>query len=115
MFGAGAPPLPWDTAGEYSRAAVQLYYLSNAGQALAQEALVAALQGEWPEAAAAGARGPARYGSAASHWVRVDEGASLRQVLTAADHVVPGVPLFWVVAAGTDYQRRFLAEELRRF
>lgn len=36
MFGAEAPPLPWDEDKEYSRERVQLYYLSNAGQQLQQ-------------------------------------------------------------------------------
>jgi hypothetical protein len=36
-------------------------------------------------------------------------------VLLQPDHIVPGLPLFWVVAAGTDYRTRFLAEELKRF
>jgi hypothetical protein len=61
-----------------------------------------------------GGRALQRYGPTASHWVRVDEALSLRQVLTQPGHVVPGVPLFWVLAEGSDYQRRFLAEELRR-
>lgn len=77
-----------------------------------QEQLVQAMHGQWPELPADA--GPRRYGPGASHWVAVDEAASLRQVLLAPDHVVPGVPLFWVVAKGTDYARRFVAEELRR-
>lgn len=30
------------------------------------------------------------------------------QVLAAEDHVVAGIPLFWVVAKGTAYRERFL-------
>jgi hypothetical protein len=36
MFGPGAPPLPWDTAGEYSRQRVELYYLTHGGKALSE-------------------------------------------------------------------------------
>lgn len=115
MFGPGVPPLEWDSAGEYSRQRVRLVYLSHAGSPLQQEQLVQALHGEWPEAERDPSAGPQRYGQAASHWVPVDEALSLKQVLQQPDHVVPGVPLFWVLAEGTDYQRRFLAEELRRF
>uniref|UniRef100_A0A383V5T9 Cns1/TTC4 wheel domain-containing protein n=1 Tax=Tetradesmus obliquus TaxID=3088 RepID=A0A383V5T9_TETOB len=113
MFGPDAPSIDWDTAGEYSRQRVQLYYLSNAGQPLEQDQLVGALHGKWPERDPQA--GPKRYGSSSSHWVPVDESLSLRQVLLAPDHVIPGVPLFWVLARDTQYQARFLAEELRRF
>ena len=54
--------------------------------------------------------GPKRYGKAAAKWERVDERKSLREALTAPGHVVPGLPLFWVVARGTEYRERFLAE-----
>ena len=30
------------------------------------------------------------------------------QVLAKPDHVIPGIPLFWVVAKGTPYRKRFL-------
>ncbi|WIA28095.1 hypothetical protein OEZ86_010677 [Tetradesmus obliquus] len=113
MFGPDAPSIDWDTAGEYSRQRVQLYYLSNAGQPLKQDQLVDALHGKWPERDPQA--GPKRYGSSSSHWVPVDESLSLQQVLLAPDHVIPGVPLFWVLARDTQYQARFLAEELRRF
>lgn len=77
--------------------------------------LVQALHGSWPEVNKPGAGGPQRYGRQASHWVRVEQSQSLREVLLQPDHIVPGLPLFWVVAAGTDYRTRFLAEELKRF
>ncbi|KAF6259158.1 hypothetical protein COO60DRAFT_1622080 [Scenedesmus sp. NREL 46B-D3] len=113
MFGPDMPPLEWDADQEYSRQRVQLYYLSNAGQPLKQNQLVDALHGQWPDPDPQA--GPKRYGEGASHWVAVDEALSLRQVLLQPGHVVPGVPLFWVLARDTDYQARFLAEELRRF
>jgi hypothetical protein len=43
--------------------------------------------------------------------VRVDPAATLGAVLAAPDHVVPGVPVFFVVAAGTAFRDRFLAAE----
>ncbi len=52
--------------------------------------------------------GPKRYGADAARWEKVDENMSLREVLTRPGHVIPGVPLFWVVAKGTEYRRRFL-------
>lgn len=75
-----------------------------------------ALHGNWPELQQhAGSGGPQRYGQQASHWVLVDPKQSLREVLLRPDHLVPGVPLFWVLARDTDYQQRFLAEDLKRF
>ncbi|GBF91215.1 hypothetical protein Rsub_04884 [Raphidocelis subcapitata] len=110
MFGEGAPPLPWDAAGEYSRARVELYYLANAGQPLTQPQLEDAMAGRWPEGLDRDAEGPTRYGAAAARWTRVDEALSLREVLTRPDHIVAGAPLFFVVAGGTEYRERFLTE-----
>jgi hypothetical protein len=111
MFGPDAPPLPWDAAGEYSRGAVELYYLANAGAPLTREQLVHAMAGQWPEGLDRDTEGgPSRYGQAAARWAKVDEALSLREVLTAPGHVVPGAPLFFVVARGTEYRERFLAE-----
>ncbi|KAF8072387.1 ttc4 [Scenedesmus sp. PABB004] len=73
-----------------------------AAAAAAQEQLVAAMHGEWPDAPRGGAAGPRRYGAGASRWVAVDEGRTLREVLLEPGHAVPGVPLFWVVAEGSD-------------
>jgi len=74
---------------------------------------VQALHGKWPEAQQGA--GPRRYGEKAARWVLVEQQKSLKEVLLQPDHVVPGLPLFWVVAKGTDYRKRFLAEELKRF
>lgn len=88
----------------------------NSRQPTLQEHLVQALAGSWPEVNKPGEKGgPQRYGQQASHWVCVEQEQSLREVLLQPDHIVPGLPLFWVVAAGTDYRTRFLAEELQRF
>jgi hypothetical protein len=80
---------------------------------LLQDQLVDGLHGQWPEPDPQA--GPKRYGKSGSHWTAVNESLSLQQVLLQPEHVVPGVPLFWVLARDTEYQARFLAEELRRF
>ena len=51
-----------------------------------------------------------RYGEKAARWQRVDEGLSLGQLLAQQDYVVPGVPLLFAVAKGTEYRTRFLAQ-----
>ena len=48
MFGEGAPALPWDEAGQYTRPRVRLYYCAHAGTVLKEGQLVEALQGKWP-------------------------------------------------------------------
>lgn len=65
--------------------------------------------GSWPEVAE---EGPQRYGPKAAGWVRVREGWTLRDVLARPDHVVPGVPTFFVLAKGTDFRDRFLEGDM---
>eukprot|EP00775_Hariotina_reticulata_P012859 gene12859-12986_t len=113
MFGPDAPPLEWDDSQEYTRDRVQLCFLSHAGPTLTQEQLVQALHGEWPELSEDA--GLKRHGQGASHWATVDENMTLKDVLLQPNHLVPGVPLFWVLARGTAYEGRFLSEELKRF
>ena len=50
MFAPGAPPLPWDGAGDYARGRLELYYLAYAAAPLGLEALteVCAAQGCTP-------------------------------------------------------------------
>lgn len=109
MFGPEAPPLDWDARGEYSRDAVELYYLSHGATPLSREALAEALHGGWPEARD---EGPKRYGPDAAGWVRVREGWALADALGRPDHVVPGIPVFFVLAKGTDFRERFLSEDM---
>jgi hypothetical protein len=106
MFGPAAPPLPWDTEAAYTRARVEVYYLSHATSPLPLPALVDALHCGWPPGVEAAP--PARYGPRAARWVRVDEGEALGGVLGRGDCVVPGVPVFFVLAAGTAFRERFL-------
>ena len=75
-----------------------------------QAVLVQALHSGWPKDAAQEA-GPSRYGPRAARWVPVKEHAALHEVLRSPDYVIPGVPVFFVVAAGTAFRERFLADE----
>ena len=74
-----------------------------------QDAVVAALAGEDPGESAPEAVMPSRYGDKAAKWVRVNESSTLHEVLTRPDFYIPGVPVFFVVAKGTEYKGRFLA------
>eukprot|EP00877_Chromochloris_zofingiensis_P013621 jgi/Chrzof1/8512/Cz03g13240.t1 len=111
MFGPDAPPLEWDKDQEYTRDRVELYYLANSGRPLSQDQLVSAMQGQWPDDYTD--VGPQRYGDNAAYWCRVNEQQTLQEILWLPDHIIPGVPLFWVVAEGTQYKDRFLAQQLK--
>lgn len=105
MFGPEAPPLEWDAQGDYARGSLELYYLSHAATPLTLDQLTEAFFGSWPEVEE---EGPQRYGPNAAAWVRVQEGWTLRDALSRPDHVIPGIPAFFVLAKGTDFRQRFL-------
>ncbi len=65
--------------------------------------------GSWPEVQE---EGPRRYGPNAAGWVRVDERWTLREALSRPDHVVPGVPAFFVLAKGTQFRDAFLEGDM---
>ncbi|KAG2485965.1 hypothetical protein HYH03_015291 [Edaphochlamys debaryana] len=108
MFGPEAPPLEWDADRAYARDRVELYYLAHAGRPLGRDQLVEAMQGRWPKGADSADMGPQRYGSRAARLRRINPRHTLRKVLASEDHVVPGLPLFFVVARDTAYRQRFL-------
>lgn len=113
MFGPEAPPLEWDTEGAYSRGAIEVYYLSNGAAPLTERQLEEVYFGGWPEGVTE--EGPQRYGPNAAAWVRVKESWTLRDALSRPDHVVPGVPAFFVLAKGSDFRQRFLDGDLPLF
>ena len=71
-----------------------------------QDQLVAALEGE--PTSAPEASGVRRYGKDAASWIRVEEHRSLLEILQSPGHVLAGVPMFFIVAGGTEYKDRFL-------
>jgi hypothetical protein len=71
-----------------------------------------ALHSGWPKDAPA-EEGPSRYGSRAARWVPVHQEASLRDTLRRPDCIIPGVPVFFVVARNTPFRDKFLADEPR--
>ncbi|KAG2430020.1 hypothetical protein HYH02_013848 [Chlamydomonas schloesseri] len=108
MFDPEGPPLEWDERGEYKRDRIELYYLAHAGKPLNRDQLVEAMQGRWPSGLDGSSGGPEKYGSRAARMRKVNTKHSLRQVLAQEDHVIAGVPLFFVVAKGTPFRERFL-------
>jgi hypothetical protein len=114
MFGEGAPALEWDQQGEYTRERVELYYRVGTTSPLSADGVRRALLrgtaadegGEAEEVAPAGGFPPAR-------WVKLDSSDALGEALLRPGHVVPGQPVLYVVAKGTEFWRRFTRGEWR--
>lgn len=106
MFGNDAPPLPWDDSRQYRRHNIDIFYLSNAANPLDSDQLTEALYGGWPSVAE---KAPSRYGESASAWVQVKEEQTLGEVLRQKDYVIPGVPVFFVLARSTPFRETFLS------
>ena len=68
--------------------------------------LTQALHSGWPEGFSE--KEPARYGEKATRAVRIEESATLHTVLQRPDLVVPGLPVFFVLAKGTKFRDKFL-------
>lgn len=49
-----------------------------------------------------------RYGDKVSTMKPVDGGWTFQQLLSQPDHVMPGVPVLWVVSESTAFQKTFL-------
>ena len=75
--------------------------------------VVQVLYGGWPQDLRD--EGPQRYGPKAAKWQQVREASLLGELLSQPDYVIPGVPVFFVVAKGTDYRERFLSDEIPLF
>ncbi|BDA47917.1 Tetratricopeptide repeat protein 4 [Coccomyxa sp. Obi] len=110
MFSPEAPPLEWDRDHEYTRSRLETYYLSHAAEALASGELAEALHSGWPKSKDEDAM-PSPYGKHAAKWVRINEEHSLQTILHEPGHVIPGIPVFFVVASGTRYRDAFLSED----
>ncbi len=54
-----------------------------------------------------------RYGEKAARWQAADPSLTLGQLLSKPDYVIPGLPLLFAVAKGTEYRTRFLSQQLR--
>ncbi len=53
---------------------------------------------------------PSPYGKHAAKWVRVNDEHNLQTILHEPGHVIPGIPVLFVVASGTRYRDAFLSE-----
>lgn len=120
MFAECAPPLEWDTAFEYKRETLELYYCSNLVNPYPMHVLKAKIHeanhkfdmgndkssddfleevGVDPIAA-----------HLEQHIRLVDEGRTLFDILSADDHIISGHPTFFVLSKGTRFRDLFLKE-----
>ena len=53
-------------------------------------------------------KGPQRYGENASRPIRIKGHLMLREVLQRKDYIVPGLPVFFILAKGTAFRDKFL-------
>jgi tetratricopeptide (TPR) repeat protein len=110
MFGPDAPPLSWDAEdNRYTRDALEIYYLSNSARPIARNELIEALFGGWPSVVD---EGPDRYGQKKASWIRVKESDTLGTVIGKEDHVIPGVPVFFILAKSTPFKDGFLRGDI---
>lgn len=110
MFSPDAPPLQWDIEeGRYKRDMLEVYYLSNSARPIARNELIEALFGGWPSVVD---EGPNRYGQKQASWVRVNERHTLGSVISKDDHVIPGVPVFFILAKSTPFKESFLRGDI---
>ena len=109
MFDSESPPLDWDVDCRYKRNSIELYYLSYAAKPLDRAGLVEALYGGWPSVSD---DGPLRYGPKAAEWIRLDESLTLGGALQRPDHVVPGIPVFFILARDTPFKNDFLQGDI---
>lgn len=119
MFGAHAPPLEWDSSGNYARQRVELYYQTNAVTAYPMDVLECRLLEK-----ARGSRGVVSK-SADRSWsksdidtrdqymVRINENNTLADIVAAQHHIIAGHPVIYVVSTGTEFREKFLAGEWR--
>eukprot|EP00897_Mesotaenium_endlicherianum_P007962 jgi/Mesen1/7194/ME000371S06273 len=126
MFGEAAPPLAWDSERAYTRANVELYYETNAVRAYPAKKLWTTLVEDQrlfdlSELSLASRAGdddvdenetPVDWSSKGEkRRVKVDPRATLSSVLSQPGHVLAGIPVFYVVAKGTQHRRLFLSGE----
>eukprot|EP00271_Cylindrocystis_brebissonii_P013158 TRINITY_DN32769_c0_g1_i1.p1 TRINITY_DN32769_c0_g1~~TRINITY_DN32769_c0_g1_i1.p1 ORF type:complete len:371 (-),score=93.90 TRINITY_DN32769_c0_g1_i1:35-1147(-) len=119
MFGEAAPPLDWDTTRQYRLETVELYYEANTVHPFRSEnaVLYALLQDEEGLEDFSGRSGDDDAeeerqdwsSGGVKRWVRVHSKETLREVLAQPGCVVPGVPVFYVVAKGTPFRETFLS------
>ena len=51
---------------------------------------------------------PSKYGETATRPIKVKQSHTLAEILSFADYIVPGVPVFFILAKGSIFREKFL-------
>lgn len=112
IFGEDTAPLPWDHRHDYTRDKVQLFYKASTGSALSRKQLLCyLLEGSnipGDKDAEDVDLGDSQTEDTAQSWVQVLEQSMLHDVLAKKNHVIPGVPVFYVLSKGSSFYGEFL-------
>ena len=120
MFGPDAPPLHWDTAGQYTRDKLDVYYHANlvpaysSGQLRRWLAEGTHASGAFDDADDRQPPGDkqARHDAPAKRLALIDQHVPLGEALAGEQHVIPGTVVLFVLSRGTEYAQHFLATGL---
>ncbi|OAE35837.1 hypothetical protein AXG93_4225s1410 [Marchantia polymorpha subsp. ruderalis] len=82
------------SANAYKRDRIELYYQTHVGPVLSKKQLLTSLMED----------------SGERRWVKVQERTTLHEVIAQPKHIIPGIPVFYVVATGTSFREKFLKE-----
>lgn len=110
IFGPDTAPPPWDCRHEYTREKVQLFYKASKDPGLSKKELLHRLLEENGCPAETQDFENTDFGNSQTEqrWIHVKERSSLHDVLAKKDHVVPGIPVFYVVSKGSGFYEEFL-------
>lgn len=118
MFSEDCPPLPWDAENKYTREAVELYYEAGSGICLSKEKILRnLLEGTAAsnvESIALDEKDEVEdsnhiTSASSSKWIKVDEKTTLHDVLKKPNHIMPGIPVFYVVSRNSKFYKEFKA------
>lgn len=114
IFGPDVALPPWDCRQDYTREKIQLFYKASRDPGLSKEQLSCYLmEGKGIPAETKEFEdvdlGNNQTDDISQQWVQVPERSSLHDVLRKKDHVIPGIPVFYVLSKGSEFYEEFLS------
>lgn len=114
MFSESCLPLPWDKENAYTRENIELYFEVGSSVCLSKTKILHyILEGTVGAGAVSVSeeKDPPNYGNPAgrdpSKWVKINEKRTLHDVLKEPNHVIPGIPVFYVVSKSSTFYNIF--------
>ncbi|MCO5580683.1 hypothetical protein L7F22_034553 [Adiantum nelumboides] len=105
---------PWDVCQNYTREKVQLFYKAKVGPKLSKmQMLCYLLEGknipDYIRNSDDKNNNNSETDNSSHQWVQVSEKSSLHNVLAKKDHVIPGIPVFYVLSKGSEFFKEFFS------